>query len=336
MDLIFKPSGGQNLIFRPAALPRVYPPATAQAVTVEVFIRGANEAPSANRSIGFFAPGQEASTEYTPATDTNAIFSTISYSAYGKKSVSNHEDALQATLIHQRETNAPVIAQVGQSTAEQITLVASGFTKFAHKRKVRIASVADMSDAIEQIEDAGDERLPEVFYIERTLAGGGTHASTPIVFSGNPSPGEEIIVGGKTYTYSASDNSFDNVLVGATLPATLANLRDHINRDTEAALCAAASNGADTLTLTASAVGASGNDIPLSDNSAVTTISPFAGGSGGSLSQTIYVRVSHSAGGAYGAESAAQDFTFASAGNTGGSSGDGDPFGGKKYSADDL
>lgn len=48
----------------------------------------------------------------------------------------------------------------------------------------------------------------------------------------------------------------------------------------------------------------------------------------GSGTRTIYVRVSHSSGGAYGAESAAAAFTWADSGGAGGGSGDGDPFGG--------
>jgi hypothetical protein len=48
----------------------------------------------------------------------------------------------------------------------------------------------------------------------------------------------------------------------------------------------------------------------------------------GSGTRTIYVRVSHSSGGAFGAESTAAAFTWADDGGSGGGTGDGDPFGG--------
>jgi hypothetical protein len=48
----------------------------------------------------------------------------------------------------------------------------------------------------------------------------------------------------------------------------------------------------------------------------------------GAGARTIYVRVSHSSGGAYGAESAAAAFTWADSGGSGGGSGSGDPYGG--------
>lgn len=49
--------------------------------------------------------------------------------------------------------------------------------------------------------------------------------------------------------------------------------------------------------------------------------------SAGSSTRDIWVRISHSSGGDYGAESSAQKFTWANAGNTGGSSGAGSAYG---------
>jgi hypothetical protein len=48
----------------------------------------------------------------------------------------------------------------------------------------------------------------------------------------------------------------------------------------------------------------------------------------GTTARTIYVRVSHSSGGAFGAESPAQAFTWTDSGGGGGTTGDGDPTGG--------
>ena len=49
------------------------------------------------------------------------------------------------------------------------------------------------------------------------------------------------------------------------------------------------------------------------------------------LAQTVYVRVSHSSGGAFGAESAISSFTFASEGGAGGTSGTADPYTRDRY-----
>jgi hypothetical protein len=52
--------------------------------------------------------------------------------------------------------------------------------------------------------------------------------------------------------------------------------------------------------------------------------------------QTIYVRVSHSSGGTYGAESEVQSFTFAASGGTGGSTGTGSPYAFNHYDILDI
>lgn len=52
---------------------------------------------------------------------------------------------------------------------------------------------------------------------------------------------------------------------------------------------------------------------------------------GGAGTRTIWVRVSHSSGGPYGAESAAQSFTYADSGGAGGDTGDEDPFPHREY-----
>lgn len=52
---------------------------------------------------------------------------------------------------------------------------------------------------------------------------------------------------------------------------------------------------------------------------------------GGSGTRTVWVRVSHSSGGQFGAESAAQSFTFADSGGAGGDTGTEDPFPHREY-----
>lgn len=52
---------------------------------------------------------------------------------------------------------------------------------------------------------------------------------------------------------------------------------------------------------------------------------------GGSGTRTVWVRVSHSSGGAFGSESTAQSFTFADSGGAGGDTGTEDPFPHREY-----
>jgi hypothetical protein len=52
---------------------------------------------------------------------------------------------------------------------------------------------------------------------------------------------------------------------------------------------------------------------------------------GGTGTRTVWVRVAHSSGGAFSAESTAQSFTFADSGGSGGGTGDEDPFPHREY-----
>lgn len=52
---------------------------------------------------------------------------------------------------------------------------------------------------------------------------------------------------------------------------------------------------------------------------------------GGSGTRTVYVRISHSSGGDYGAESTVASFTYANSGGTGGGTGSEDPFPHREY-----
>ena len=176
MDIELKPSGGMNIVLRPGALPSYYPEPTAQAAMVEVYWRyGASETeepepPSANRLIGVFRPGQEIEWPYNPDSDRDVIVSTISISASGVRSAESAADAVQATVLVRRETEAPEVAQSGASTAYNIRLVITGFTKFANKRRLRISESADMTDAQVFTTDAATERLSNIHDIAREVA----------------------------------------------------------------------------------------------------------------------------------------------------------------------
>lgn len=143
MNLIARKSGGANIVGRPQARLAWYPSATAPAAQVAVYWLELNKPVSAARLIGTFAPGQEGSALYNPATDQDVWLFTISYSASGTPSHSSLADAFRETkvlLSHQRETDAPTIGQMGDATTESVTVGVSNYSGFARKRRVKIAT----------------------------------------------------------------------------------------------------------------------------------------------------------------------------------------------------
>jgi hypothetical protein len=146
MDIILKPSGGQNVVLRPQARETWYPPAHGEAVEVEVFRRELDadgRFAGAAVSLGRFPSTGKLSIPNNPVTDKNLLFYFISYSADGTPDVSSLEDAVQVGVPFKRETAAPAIGQVGDATAESVTVGVSGYTKFASKRRLKIAESLD-------------------------------------------------------------------------------------------------------------------------------------------------------------------------------------------------
>jgi hypothetical protein len=223
MDLILKSSGGQNIVLRPQARPAWYAEATVDAQEVELFLQETDPATGAlvgaPKLVGRFAADAKVVIPHTPTADRNVRVYAVPYAADGTPGYSDLRHAEQATVLFQRETDAPTVTQAGEATQTQVTLLIGGYSQFALRRKVRVADNEDMTGAAETVTEATGAGLSRTVVIHRA------------------------------------------------------------DTETEA--------------------------------------------------QTIWVRVSHSssAAGAFGAESAAQDFTFADDMGAGGSSGDGDPFG---------
>jgi hypothetical protein len=175
MDIIARDSTG-NIVAREQATARYYPPATAEATSVEVFWRVVN--PDGTKgvwnSLGTYAPGAKLSIPHNPAKDQHVEVATISYSPSGVPDVSYLEDALAATLIHQRETDAPDVEQVGASTALAIILAIRNFTKFAVRRKLRMAENSGMTTNLVVVEFNSSEYergiLPEALEITRAVS----------------------------------------------------------------------------------------------------------------------------------------------------------------------
>lgn len=86
-------------------------------------------------------------------------------------------DAPETLLVYERETAAPTLSQVGESTHMLITLAVARFASLAIKRKVRTADDEDMTTkrgwSMRQSLTPGDI-LPRVIYLVRDDARTGT------------------------------------------------------------------------------------------------------------------------------------------------------------------
>jgi hypothetical protein len=170
MDIRLKASGGKNIVLRPQARAAWYPSVRVGAASVGVWWRYEGESWRSARFIGRFSPGAQIDYPVALDLDRNIILSTISYSARGIASVRSLKDAVEATIIVQRETEAPVVGQVGEATTDRVSLGIDGFTRFARERRVRISPNADMSGATEIVlasSDYSSRELPRYFDLDR-------------------------------------------------------------------------------------------------------------------------------------------------------------------------
>jgi hypothetical protein len=149
MDLILKPSGGQNVVLRPAARAPWYEEATVDAAEVEMFKQHINPETGAfvgaPTPLGRFPAVGPVIIEHNPQTDRDVIIYAMPYSAEGAAGYSDLRHATQVYVPFQRETTAPEIGQMGDATTEDVTVGVSGYSTFARLRRVRIASALDGS-----------------------------------------------------------------------------------------------------------------------------------------------------------------------------------------------
>ncbi|PYX86310.1 MAG: flagellin [Acidobacteria bacterium] len=122
-------------------------------------------------------------------------------------------------------------------------------------------------------------------------------ASTATVSAtGLPSAGETINVAGQTYTFRATLTGANDVLIGGTMAATMANLAAAVNGTAGAgttygtgttanANASAVVNGS-VLNLTAKTAGTAGNSLALSSTSSVLSLVSWAGGAAASTTTT--------------------------------------------------
>lgn len=167
MDLIVKDSGGHNVVAREQAMPEYLPAATVDAARVRLFIRNADEPEQDEREIaGHFGRGSQVSIPFNPVRDRNLVIRAVPYSAFGTPGQS-----VSATLLHQRETEVPVIGQATDATTEDVQVGVSNYSPFARQRRVKIATALDGSghlvDPTETIIDYGAQTPPDFITVTR-------------------------------------------------------------------------------------------------------------------------------------------------------------------------
>jgi hypothetical protein len=149
MDLILKPSGGQNIVLRPQARAPWYEPAAVDAHEVELYKQEIDPATGTFLGkpvlVGRFAPAGKVAIPHDPDSDRDVIVYAMPYSASGAAGFSEVAHATQAYVPFRRETDAPMIGQNAPATTEEVEIGITGFTRFARGRRVTVSANADMS-----------------------------------------------------------------------------------------------------------------------------------------------------------------------------------------------
>lgn len=172
MNIVLKPSGGNNIVIRPQAVAPYYPTGAVNAAHIDVYWRTIADDGSVSSwsKLGTFSPGASYAFPFVPMTDTNVELSTISYSSSGVPSARNPNEGVRTTVAVQRETNIPVVAQVGDATADNVSIGISNYGQYARKRRIRIAESLSMGALVSPIVedfDAGVDTLPAIVDILR-------------------------------------------------------------------------------------------------------------------------------------------------------------------------
>lgn len=163
--LLLKPCTGASLILRPQDRPAYYPAATTEAAYVIVYwrVRRTDGTLDAWHEHDTVTPTAQTTIHHNPNEDQLIDVALMPYSASGVPGYATIEDAFAATAVLQRETNAPVIGQLGDATTDTATIGVTGFTNFAHKRRVRKATSlvgGQLSNPTEEIFDSGTDTVP--------------------------------------------------------------------------------------------------------------------------------------------------------------------------------
>lgn len=174
MDLILKPSGGQNIVLRPQARAAWYADATVDAQEVELWRQETDPATGAYLGaptpLGRFPIGRIV-IPYNPDSDRNVVFYFVPFAGDNTPGYSDPRHAEQMTALFRRVTAAPTLAQVGAATPELLTVaVDSPDSRFVRARRTSVSPNADMSDASVTTRSYGLGEAPRLLDIARAAA----------------------------------------------------------------------------------------------------------------------------------------------------------------------
>jgi hypothetical protein len=179
MDLILKPSGGQNIVLRPQARAAWYEEPTVDAQEVELFRQEIDPATGATIgprvSLGRFPAEGRVVIPHNPDIDRDVRFYVQPFAADNTPGYSDIRHAEQATVLFRRETEAPVIAQSSDATTDAVEIGITGHTRFARHRRVTICEDAGMTIPVRTIvldsDDYAARELPRYLTLTREASG---------------------------------------------------------------------------------------------------------------------------------------------------------------------
>ncbi len=347
MNLVIKASGAHNIVIRPSALPAFYQTDnTVRPAQVEVYWHYEDESPLAARLIIRGVPGQQVQWPYTPIGDKNIYLRTVSISAGGVRSVRSLRDAPATLITFQREIEAPTVTQVGDATHSLITLAIDAVSEFAVKRRIRFADDEDMTTNVRTT------IVPASFVDAAFLGALGREASAAeITIWRNDLKAADIGISelraeakAKIKGLFESDEYDDRARTDAEFVNDL--YAAFFNRLPESQ--AVADTWITNIGISGRAAvldpGFSESDefhvrvdgykpyLDVPAGRPLPRLVDLTRPDDGAGTRTIWVRVSHSSGGAFGDESPARSFTYADSGGAGGDAGDtDDPFQRDRY-----
>jgi hypothetical protein len=338
--LLIRASGGNNLVIRPQGRDAFYPSTSLKPAVIEVYWHWEDEPPSGARLIGRYLPGQTVQWPYNPVGDKNVVLRAVSISAAGVRSPRELRDAPAFVVSFQRVVDAPIVSQVGAATHTSLTLAIDGVSDFAIKRRIRTADDSGITTNVSvQISPASFIDAAFIGALARDPGAGeliiwrNAFIAAAAVSSGALLTEARARIKGlfQSAEYTArsrSNGEFVNDLYHAYLdrPPDGGSWQAWVDVITGGASRSTMDDNFGNSSEFSNRVAARDPWLDVPAGQPLPRLVVIERNDSDAGTKTIYVRVSHTSGGDWSAESAAQSFTFADSGGSGGGTGDTDPF----------
>lgn len=169
MSLLVKKMRGINLYARDNVRPRWYPTATAPAAWIEVWAVDTDKPITFEHAqfIGRYSPGQQnVAIDFNPASDRYKELRAITFSATGVPNVRYLDDAPAVTVLFNRLSGAPTIAQAGAATADTVQIAITDFDpRFVQARQIQIASNNTFTSGLSDNTVDGTQAIATAIYV---------------------------------------------------------------------------------------------------------------------------------------------------------------------------